>query len=111
MPCINLQTFRQTFRQTRHVFAVIHKHCNIGQVQSCQIGSPLGESIMSKAIGNFVQKVQAMKNASGKFTATAVEGSRIIPSKSRDSELQLRIDAGHYDENTKKLNVVLQINS
>lgn len=66
---------------------------------------------MSKVLGTFVQKAQAIKNAPAKFTATAVEGNRIIPSKSHDAEFQLRIDAGHYDTNTKKLNVVLQVNS
>jgi hypothetical protein len=66
---------------------------------------------MSKVLGTFVQKAQAIKNAPAKFTATAVEGNRIIPSKSHDAEFQLRIDAGHYDTNTKKLNVVLQVKS
>lgn len=66
---------------------------------------------MSKALGNFVNKVRDTKNASAKFTATAVEGSRIVPSKTRDAEFQFRIDAGHYDASTKKLNVVLQVNS
>ncbi|MCJ1479190.1 hypothetical protein MMC13_007874 [Lambiella insularis] len=66
---------------------------------------------MSKAVGTFVNKVQGIKNAQTKFTAAAVEGSRIIPSKNRDAEFQFRIDAGHYDESTKKLNVVLQVNS
>jgi len=66
---------------------------------------------MSKVLGTFLQKAQAIKNAPAKFTAAAVEGNRIIPSKSHDAEFQLRIDAGHYDANTKKLNVVLQVNS
>jgi hypothetical protein len=66
---------------------------------------------MSKVLGSFVQKAQAIKNAPSKFTSTAVEGSRLIPSRTKDSEFQLRIDAGHYDANTKRLNVVLQVNS
>lgn len=66
---------------------------------------------ISKALGNFVNKVQGIKNAPAKFTATAVEGSRIIPSQNRDAEFQFRIDAGHYHESTKNLNVVLQVNS
>lgn len=66
---------------------------------------------MSKALSTFVNKAKGIKNAPTKFTATAAEGSRIIPSKNRDAEFQLRIDAGHYDESTKKLNVVLQVNS
>jgi len=66
---------------------------------------------MSKVLGAFVQKAQALKNAPAKFTASAVEGNRIIPSKTKDAEFQLRIDAGHYDATTKRLNVVLQVNS
>jgi hypothetical protein len=66
---------------------------------------------MSRILGTFVRKAQAIKNAPNKFTATAAEGSRIIPSRTNDAEFQLRIDAGHYDANTKALNVVLQVNS
>lgn len=66
---------------------------------------------MSKALGNFVQKASATKNAANKFSAAASEGSRILPSKSHDADFQLRIDAGHYDAATQKLNVVLQVNS
>ncbi|KAB8069206.1 kinase-like domain-containing protein [Aspergillus leporis] len=49
---------------------------------------------MSKILGSFVEKAKAIKNAPTKFTSTA-----------------LRIDAGHYDANTKRLNVALQVNS
>jgi hypothetical protein len=66
---------------------------------------------MSRVLGAFAQKAGAIKNAPAKFTATAVEGNRIIPSKTKDAEFQLRIDAGHYDATTKRLNVVLQVNS
>lgn len=66
---------------------------------------------MSKVLGSFVQKAQALKNAPSKFTASAVEGNRIIPSKTKDAEFQFRIDAGRYDATTKRLNVVLQVNS
>jgi hypothetical protein len=66
---------------------------------------------MSKAVGAFVQKAQALKDAPAKFSASAVEGNRIIPSKTKDADFQLRIDAGHYDASTKHLNVVLQVNS
>ncbi|KFX94641.1 hypothetical protein O988_06178 [Pseudogymnoascus sp. VKM F-3808] len=66
---------------------------------------------MSKAVGAFVQKAQALKNAPAKFSASAVEGNRIIPSKTKDADFQLRIDAGRYDASTKHLNVVLQVNS
>lgn len=66
---------------------------------------------MSKALNNFVQKAHNIKNASTKFTATAAEGSRIIPSKNKDADFQFRIDAGRYDASTGRLNVVLQVNS
>jgi hypothetical protein len=66
---------------------------------------------MSKVLAAFAQKAGAIKNASTKFTATTVEGHRIIPSKTKDADFQLRIDAGHYDATTKRLNVVLQVNS
>jgi hypothetical protein len=66
---------------------------------------------MSKAIGNFVQKAKSLSGAASKFTPGAAEGNRILPSKSKDAEFQCRIDAGRYDPATKKLNVVLQINS
>ena len=66
---------------------------------------------MSKVLGTFVQKAQAIKNAPSKFTAAATEGNRILPSRTKDAEFQLRLDAGHYDESTKHLNVVLQVNS
>jgi hypothetical protein len=66
---------------------------------------------MSKVLGTFVQKAQAIKSALAKFTATAVGGNRIIPSETHDAEFQLRIDASHYDANIKRLNVVPQVNS
>jgi hypothetical protein len=66
---------------------------------------------MSKAMEIFKTKIRAVAKAPGKFTASALEGSRILPSRNKDAEFQLRIDAGHYDAATKKLNVVLQVNS
>jgi hypothetical protein len=66
---------------------------------------------MSKVLGTFVQKAKAIKNAPSKFTSSVAEGNRIIPSRTKDAEFQLRIDAGHYDPGTKRLNVVLQVNS
>jgi hypothetical protein len=66
---------------------------------------------MSKVIGGFVQKSKSLSDAASKFTPGAAEGSRILPSKNKDAEFQCRIDAGRYDPATKKLNVVLQINS
>ncbi|KAL1847070.1 hypothetical protein Plec18170_008846 [Paecilomyces lecythidis] len=66
---------------------------------------------MSKPLGSFIQKAQGVKNAPSKFTSSAVEGSRLLFSRNKDAEVQFRIDAGHYDEDTKRLNVVLQVNS
>lgn len=66
---------------------------------------------MSKALSNFAQLAQNVKNASSKFTGSAAEGSRLIPSKTKDEQFQFRIDAGHYDEQSKSLNVNLQVNS
>jgi hypothetical protein len=66
---------------------------------------------MSKVLAEFVTKALRIKNAPSKFAGSAVEGSRILPSKTKDAEFQLRIDAGHFDTASKKLNVVLQVNS
>lgn len=66
---------------------------------------------MSKVLGSFVQKAQSLKNAPSKFSSAAVEGGRLVPSRTKDADFQFRIDAGHYDADSKKLNVVLQVNS
>lgn len=66
---------------------------------------------MSKALTNFAQLAQNVKNAPSKFTGAAAEGSRLIPSKIKDEQFQFRVDAGHYNDNTKRLNVNLQVNS
>ena len=66
---------------------------------------------MSKAIDAAITKFQAVKNAASKFSAGAHEGSRIMPSPTKDEEFQLRIDAGRLDPKTQGLNVALQVNS
>ena len=66
---------------------------------------------MSKAIEASLTKLKGIKNAASKFSASAAEGSRIIPSRTKDAEIQLRIDAGHLDPQTNRLNVALQVNS
>lgn len=66
---------------------------------------------MSKAIDSAITKFKISKNAASKFTASAAPGNRIVPSKTKDAEFQVRIDAGHFDPSTKRLNVVLQVNS
>lgn len=71
---------------------------------------PSPPNLMSKALDSFFQKAQALKNAANKFTPNATEGGRIIPSPPKDADFQLRIDAGHYNAQTKKLKVVLQVN-
>ena len=66
---------------------------------------------MSKAIDTAFAKLKTMNNAASKFSASAAEGNRILPSKTKDAEYQIRIDAGRFDPATKRLNVVLQVNS
>ncbi|EAS27348.3 uncharacterized protein CIMG_09953 [Coccidioides immitis RS] len=46
-----------------------------------------------------------------KFTEHVVEGTRIIPSMTKDHQIPVRVDAAKYDAMTKLLNVVLQVNS
>jgi len=38
------------------------------------------------------------------------EGNRIIPSRTKNADFQLCINTGHYDEETKRLNIILQVN-
>lgn len=66
---------------------------------------------MSKAIDAAFTKMKNIKNVASKFSASAAEGTRILPSKVKDAEYQLRIDTGRCDPVTKRLNVVLQVNS
>ena len=66
---------------------------------------------MSKALDTAFTKMKNITNAASKFSASAVQGDRIIPSKTKDADVQVRIDAGHFDPSTKQLNVVLQVNS
>ncbi|KAL8757376.1 MAG: hypothetical protein Q9199_002253 [Rusavskia elegans] len=66
---------------------------------------------MSKKLSSSFTKLKAMKNAPTKFSASTTPGSRILPSKTDDASIELRIDAGHFDKTTKLLNVVLQVNS
>ncbi|OBT87172.1 hypothetical protein VE02_04726 [Pseudogymnoascus sp. 03VT05] len=46
-----------------------------------------------------------------KAKTSSKKGSRIIPSRTKDADFQCRIDTGRYDELTKRLDVVLQVNS
>ena len=66
---------------------------------------------MSKAIDTACTKSKSIKNAASKFSALAAEGNRIIPSKTKDAEYQVRINTGRLNPSTKRLNVVLQVNS
>lgn len=66
---------------------------------------------MSKAISAAFTKLKGINNLASKFSASAVEGNRIVPSRTKDADFGVRIDAGHYDASTKTLNVVLQVNS
>ncbi|KAL8757397.1 MAG: hypothetical protein Q9184_004220 [Pyrenodesmia sp. 2 TL-2023] len=66
---------------------------------------------MSKAISAAFTKLKNINNLATKFSASAVEGHRIVPSRTKDADFEVRIDAGRYDPTTKALNVVLQVNS
>lgn len=66
---------------------------------------------MSKAITAAISKLKNINNLASKFSASAVEGQRIVPSRTKDADFEVRIDAGRYDKTTKALNVVLQVNS
>ncbi|KAI4170130.1 MAG: hypothetical protein LQ346_008896, partial [Caloplaca aetnensis] len=66
---------------------------------------------MSHSIDGAITKFKGIKNIASKFSASAVEGSRLAPSKVKDPQFQVRLDAGHYDPSTKILNVVMQVNS
>lgn len=59
---------------------------------------------MSKAIDTAFTKLKGIKNAASKFSASAAEGNRIVPSRTKDAEYQVRVDAGHFDPTTKSLN-------
>lgn len=52
---------------------------------------------MSKVVDATKSAFKGIKNGASKFTEFVVEGSRIVPSKSKDHKTPLRIDAGKYD--------------
>ena len=66
---------------------------------------------MSKALEKAIAALQAISKGASKFSAAAQEGHRIMPSKTKDASIQVRIDAGKYNVTTKKLPVILQVNS
>ena len=66
---------------------------------------------MSKALENAIAALKTISNGASKFSAAAQEGNRIIPSKTKDASIPVRIDAGKYNVITKKLPVILQVNS
>ena len=66
---------------------------------------------MSKALEKAIATFKAISNGASKFSAAAQEGSRIIPSKTKDASIPVRIDAGKYNATTKKLPVIMQVNS
>ncbi|KAL8850895.1 MAG: hypothetical protein Q9221_004208 [Calogaya cf. arnoldii] len=66
---------------------------------------------MSKTISSSITKIRSIPNGPTKFSASAKPGSRLLPSRTMDASVEVRIDAGHFDENTKRLNVVLQVKS
>ncbi|KAK2765357.1 hypothetical protein FQN54_008203 [Arachnomyces sp. PD_36] len=66
---------------------------------------------MSKALDAGITRLHGIKNGATKFTGSITEGSRIVPSKTQDRVVPVRVDAGKYNPLTKMLNVVLQVNS
>ncbi|KAL8676767.1 MAG: hypothetical protein Q9186_006748 [Xanthomendoza sp. 1 TL-2023] len=66
---------------------------------------------MSKSLEKAISSLQAISNGASKFSAAAQEGNRIIPSKTKDASIPVRIDAGRFSATTKKLPVNLQVNS
>lgn len=66
---------------------------------------------MSKALEKALVVLKAIGNGASKFTGSLQQGSRIIPSKTKDFSFPVRIDAEKYDPTTKKLGVNLQVNS
>lgn len=66
---------------------------------------------MAKAVGNAIKQLREIKNGASKFTAAAVEGSRIVPNRSKDHQNPIRIDAGHFDPIKNELHVAAQVNS
>lgn len=66
---------------------------------------------MSKMLESARTQLKNIKNGASKFTESAIEGARIVPSKSKDSIVPVPGDAGKYNSSTKMLNVVMQVNS
>ncbi|KAL8649431.1 MAG: hypothetical protein Q9210_004402 [Variospora velana] len=69
------------------------------------------EKTMAKALEQAIAALRAISNAASKFSAAAQDGHRIIPSKVKDASIPVRIDAGKYNATSKKLPVILQVNS
>lgn len=66
---------------------------------------------MSKAIDQFITKLRGIPNAVSKFRINLAQGSRILPSKSKDAENSLRIDTLFVNKPANQLGVVMQVNS
>ena len=81
------------------------------QILSIMTEESLGDTTMSKALESAIDALKAIKNGASKFSAAVQEGNRIIPSKANDASIPVRIDAGKYNATTKKLPVILQVNS
>ncbi|KAI4275924.1 MAG: hypothetical protein LQ337_002839 [Flavoplaca oasis] len=66
---------------------------------------------MSKGLEKGVAQLRAIANGASKFSAASELGSRLVPSRTKDASIPVRIDAGKYNAETKKLAVNLQVNS
>lgn len=66
---------------------------------------------MSKGLEKAIAQIRAIGNGASKFSAAAELGSRLVPSRTKDTSIPVRIDAGKYNAETQKLAVNLQVNS
>ncbi|KAI4657500.1 uncharacterized protein J4E79_007575 [Alternaria viburni] len=73
---------------------------------------------MSKAVNEWKQLAKALKDGPEKLIKAALAdppapGTRIFPPNTpkKNEEWGFRVDSGHYNEQSKELNAVLQINN
>lgn len=78
---------------------------------SYKINSPASTIMSKKAWGEWRQYVKSIPKVAAKFNSTATLGSTIVPGLKSAPNVQFRVDAGHYDPETKLLGVVLQPNA
>ena len=95
----------------RSPFSISNDRNFVDYYAACNCDLDPEERVMAKAIDAAFLKLKGIKNGASKFSASASEGNRLMPSPTKDADYQVRLDAGHFDPNTKGLNVALQVNS